>query len=101
MHWSKAQDSFSVSESVFEPLPPGWRYRRCRGVEGDLQGDSSVESPARSAGADSRTAAGKHITQAVSSRVPRQYHTNNEHFVLVYTLKALACEAKSFISVEL
>lgn len=52
-------------------------------MEGDLQGDSSVESPARSAGADSRTAAGKHsVTQAVSSRVPWQYHTDNKHFVL-------------------
>lgn len=100
MHWSKAQDAFSVSESVFEPLPPGWRYRRCRGVEGDLQGDSSVESPARSAGADSRTAAGKHnVTQAVSLRVPWQYYTDNKHFVLVYTLKVLAW--KSFISAEL
>lgn len=43
-------------------------------VEGDLQGDMSVESPARSAGADSGTAAGKHndVTQAMCARVPRQ-----------------------------
>lgn len=69
-------------------------------MEGDLQGDSSVESPARSAGADSRTAAGKHnVTQAVSLRVPWQYYTDNKHFVLVYTLKVLAW--KSFISAEL
>lgn len=79
----ETQDDFSISESLAELLPPGWRYRRCRGVEGDLQGDSSVESPARSAGADSRTAAGKHrdVTQAVSSRVPWQYHTWKCKFV--------------------
>lgn len=71
-------------------------------MEGDLQGDSSVESPTRSAGADSKTAAEKrNVTQAVGSRVPRQYHTNNKHFVLVYTLKVLACEGKSFSSAEL
>lgn len=41
---------------------------------GDLHGDMSAESPALSAGADSKTAAGKHrdVTQAMSARVPQQ-----------------------------
>lgn len=54
---AKAEAGETAQWVLSAACPPGWRYLRCRGVvEGDLQGDMSVESPARSAGADSGTA---------------------------------------------